>query len=247
MLTIRHSGSRLGALAQKVRQAPRALLPYAASSALTRTAQHAARVRLPAQMKRVFDSPTPYTFNALRIEPAHKESLRARVLVKNTPSGQRLAQERFLLPQERGGARGQKRMERAFSALGALASGQYAMPAAGMQRDAHGNVRGSDVRGVLALLKKLRAVSSARSRDGKRLGRKLASSLFAGVPRARPRANGIWRREGHRLRPLFIFTGKAPVYGRRLDFAGTVQEAAKERFVQEFNRAVQETQGKGRA
>jgi len=232
MLTIRHSGSRLGALAQKVRQAPRALLPYAASSALTRTAVHAARVALPAQMRRVFDSPTPWTLNALRTEPARKESLRARVLVKNTPSGQRLAQERFLLAQERGGARGQKRMERAFSALGALSAGQWAMPAAGMQRDAHGNVRGSDVRGVLA---------AVRGKGGK-------WRVFAGKPRGGKRSQGLWQRHGEnkRLRPLFIFTGKAPVYGRRLDFAGTVREVAKERFAQEFSRALQEMQGKRR-
>ncbi len=51
---------------------------WAASQALTRTARHAVD-ELRQVMQRVFDRPTPYTLNALRVTPATRDNLTARV------------------------------------------------------------------------------------------------------------------------------------------------------------------------
>lgn len=246
MLTIRRSGNIANVIAS-VRDVPTRLVPYAASTALTRVAKQAATVELPAEMRGVFAGPTPYTLNALRIEPATKDSLSARVMVKNKASG--VPPENFLQPEVEGGARKHKRVEAAMRYAGVLRAGQYAMPGKGIDLDANGNVSGAQVRTILSALKGIRAVSSTRDRatgKGLRKGRKLANDLFVGKPNGGNRPDGIWRREGKRLRPLFVFANKAPTYAKRLDFSGTVQRVALDRFRPEFEKALQAMLAKGR-
>ncbi len=245
MLTIRRSGPTLAEIAADVRSVPVRMVPYAAATALTRCAQYAQRTELPAEMRRVFSSPVAYTLNSLRIEPATKDTLSARVMVKDTGTGSGVAQEKFLQPEVEGGVRGHKRMENAMRYAGVLGTAQYAMPGAGLSLDANGNVKGADVRTILTALKNIRAVSSARWKQRK--GRKLANDLFVGKPNGGNRPDGIWRREGQRIRALFIFTTDAPDYSRRLDFSGVVQRVALERFRPEFEKAVAAMQSRGGA
>lgn len=241
MLNISHSGASIAEVIASVRDVPSRIVPYAASTALTRTAKFAATTALPAEMKKAFISPTAYTLNALRIEPATKDSLSARVMVKNQASG--VAPENFLHPEVEGGGRKHKRAEAAMRYAGVLRAGQFAMPGKGMELDGNGNVKGADVRTILASLKKIRAVSSARNKQRK--GRKLANDLFVGKPNGGNRPDGIWRREGQRIRPLFIFANKAPTYAKRLDFNGVVQRVALDRFRPEFEKALQAIVAKG--
>lgn len=246
MLNISHSGASIAEVIASVRAVPSRIVPYAASTALTRTAKFAATTALPAEMKSVFVSPTAYTLNALRIEPATKDSLSARVMVKNQAAG--IAPEKFLQPEVEGGARKHKRAEAAMRYAGVLRASQFAMPGKGIELDANGNVKGAEVRSILASLKKIRAVSSTRDRKtGKplRKGRKLANDLFVGKPNGGNRPDGIWRREGQRIRPLFIFANKAPTYAKRLDFNGVVQRVALDRFRPEFEKALQAMVAKG--
>lgn len=98
-------------------------------------AQHATRTALPEEMRRVFASPVPYTLNSLRIEPASKDKLVARVLVKNQPTGSGIAQEKLLEPEVQGGTRARKRSEQAMGYQGVLSAGNYAMPGHGMALD----------------------------------------------------------------------------------------------------------------
>lgn len=250
MLTIRRSGPDLHTIARQIGSVPKSMIPYAASTALTRVAQHAARTELPAEMRKVFDGPTAWTLGSLRTVPATRTSLVARVAVKDAANGRAIPQEKFLLPEVEGGPRRQKRMEVALRYAGVLRAGQFAVPGEGATLDANGNVKGADVRSILAALKKIRAVSTARDRrTGKTLrkGRALANDLFAGVPNGGSRPDGIWRREGHRLRALFVFTSQPPQYGKRLDFDGTVARVAQERFRPEFERAVADLKARGGA
>lgn len=246
MLKISHSGASIADVIASVRGVHSNLVPYAAATALTRTAKHAATVELPAEMRSVFTSPTAYTLNSLRIEPASKDKLSARVMVKNQAGG--VAPENFLQPEVEGGARKHKRAEAAMRYAGVLRAGQFAMPGKGIDLDANGNVKGADVRTILTALKSIRAVSSTRDRKtgkGLRKGRKLANDLFVGKPKGGARMDGIWRREGHRLRALFVFTDKAPTYSKRLDFSGVVQRVALDRFRPEFEKAMQAMVAKG--
>ena len=237
MLEIRRSGNMADVIAS-VRSVPARIVPYAVSTALTRTAQHAAKIELPAEMRAVFGNPVAYTLNSLRIEPATKDTLSARVMVKNSAAG--VSPENFLFPQVEGGGRKHKRAEAAMRYAGVLGAGQFAMPGEGMELDANGNVKGADVRTILAALKNIGAVSHHRTRSYARVrkGGKLKNDLFVGKPNGGSRPDGIWRREGHRIRALFVFTNAAPTYGKRLDFTGVVQRVALERFQPEFEKAL---------
>src|SRR3989344_382099 len=225
MLTIRRSGPTLAEIAADVRSVPVRMVPYAAATALTRCAQYAQRTELPAEMRRVFSSPVAYTLNSLRIEPATKDTLSARVMVKDTGTAGGVAQEKFLQPEVDGGVRGHKRMENAMRYLG---------------------VMGAEVRTILSALKNIRGGVGAKGQKAGR-GRKLANDLFVGKPNGGNRPDGIWRREGQRIRALFIFTTDAPDYSRRLDFSGVVQRVALERFRPEFEKAVAGMQSRGGA
>lgn len=246
MLKISHSGASIADVIASVQGVPTRIVPYAASTALTRCAKFAADQALPDAMRRVFAGPVPYTLKSLRTEPATKDSLSARVMVKNQAAG--VAPENFLQPEVEGGARKHKRMEAALRYAGVLRAGQYAMPGKGIDLDASGNVKGAEVRTILAALKGIRAVSSAQDRKtgkGLRKGRQLANALFVGKPLGGGRPEGIWRREGQRLRPLFIFANQAPRYAKRLDFSGTVQQVALNRFRPEFEKALAAMVAKG--
>ncbi|MFD2754280.1 hypothetical protein [Comamonas terrae] len=248
MLNISRKGQSPADMAASMRGVPARLIPYATATALTRIAKQAQTEDLPREMRKVFDNPTSYTLNALRIEPATKDKLVARVLVKTKDMTSGNAQESYLLPEVEGGARSSKRMENALRYAGVLGAAQFVVPGAAARLDANGNVRGADIRTILAALKGLRAVSATRSRSGQKLrkGRRLANDLFVGKPRGGDRPDGIWRREGKRLQPLFIFTNQAPSYRPRLDFDGVVQRVALERFPAQFAKAVAALQSKGR-
>lgn len=233
MLNIRSSGQIADVIAA-VRDVPTRIVPYAASTALTRTAQYAAKTALPDEMRAVFNNPVSYTLNSLRIEVATKDNLRARVMVKNSAAG--VAPENFLMPEVDGGHRKYKRFESAMRYAGVLRSGQFAMPGKGVQLDSNGNVSGAQIRTILTALKNIRSASG---------GRKLANDLLVGKPNGGNRPNGIWRREGRRLRPLFIFTDQSPDYRKRLDFSGVVQRVALDRFKPEFEKAIKAMQARG--
>ena len=127
---------------------------------------------------------------------------------------------------------------------GVLRAGQYAMPGKAIDLDASGNVKGAEVRTILAALKNIRGGVGAKGQKAGR-GRKLANDLFVGKPNGGSRPEGIWRREGKRLRPLFVFANKAPTYAKRLDFSGVVQQVALARFRPEFEKAIQSLVSKG--
>lgn len=233
MLTVRKSGS-LADVAAEIKDVPRRIIPYATSTALTRVAKYAATQVLPAEMRQAFQNPTGYTLNSLRIEPSTVDTLSARVMVKDQANGN--APQNFLLPGVEGGIRGHKAMEGALRYQGVLRTSQFMVPGIGATLDANGNVSGAQVRTILSALKSIRGGVSAKGQRAGR-GRKLSNDLFAGKPNGGNRPDGIWRREGKRLRMLFVFTDQAPNYGQRLDFTGTVQRVALERFRPEFERA----------
>lgn len=242
MLNIKRSGESIADVIASVRDVPARIVPYAASTALTRTAQHAAKIELPAEMRKAFDNPVAYTLNSLRIEPATKDTLSARVMVKTSAAG--VAPENFLFPEVEGGGRKHKGLEAGLRYAGVLRAGQFAMPGKGTSLDANGNVKGADVRTILSALSGIRGgVGAKGQREGR--GKKLANSLFSGKPNGGTRPDGIWRREGKRLRALFVFTDQAPVYSKRLDFSGVVQRVALERFRPEFDKALQAMVARG--
>jgi len=236
MLAVSRQGSIADVIAQ-ARDIPARVIPYAAAAALTRTAK-AGQAAVVQAMPSVFSSPTRYTLNSTRVVPATKEYLSARVMVKDQGAGTR--PENYLAPEVFGGSRNKKRMETALRYMGVLGSDEWLMPGAAAELDASGNLSGAGSRRLLATLQSLRGVGGVRKDGSRRKGRRLKNDLFVGVPRgAGRRRAGIWRREGRRLRPLFIFADQAPQYRKRLDFDGLVMPVVLQRFRDEFEAAAQ--------
>lgn len=228
MLKVTRTGSTVADVLTSVRGIHKNILPYAAATALTRTVK-IAQADVVAEMRGSFDRPTAYTLNSTFIVPASKENLTARLAIKNQATGN--TPENFLLPGVEGGMRREKRFEAAMRHAGFMTPGQRAMPGSGAKLDANGNVLRSEIGQILKSLSSIR--SKPRDKSGPR-GRALQNSLFVGKPNGGNRPDGIWRREGHRIRLLFLFTSVQPQYGKRLDFSGTVQQVVRKRFEQEF-------------
>ena len=228
MLNITNTGS-IADIIREVRGIPTRVIPYAASTALTRIAKRAAKDDLPAEMRRVFDRPTAYTLNSLFVKPSTAQSLSARVMVKDT-AGAGVVPEKFLQPEVEGGTRREKGMEKALRYAGILRSGERVVPSHDMKLDAFGNVPGARVRSILASVEKPGGKSA---RGGK------GSGIFGGQI---GKTRGIWQRSGkgkaRKVTPLFIFIQAQPQYRARLDFTGVAERVAEKHFRNEFAIAV---------
>lgn len=223
MLNITATGS-IAQMISEVRGIPARVIPYAASTALTRVAQLAAKEELPAEMRRVFDRPTPYALNSLFVQASTVQTLSARVMVKNT-AGSGVVPENFLQPEVEGGGRRDKGLEKALRYAGVLRSGERVVPSREIALDAYGNVPGGKVRSILNQL----SVSTGKG-----------PGVFAGEVGI-GRTRGIWLRagkgKGRKITPLFIFTKAAPKYRPRLDFNAVAERTAKKHFLNEFTKA----------
>ena len=225
MLTVKATGSFADVI-RDAREIHGRVVPYAAATALTRTASLAAKKELPAEMRRVFEGPTAYTLNSLFMVPATKDRLVARVNVKDSAAGG-IAPEKYLQPEVSGGSRGEKRFERALEAAGLLMPNEWVIPGRRMTLDANGNITGARARAILQSL----TAGPIRTRGHAARNRLPFVEKIKGT-------RGIWQREGRRLNLLFLFTSTAPQYARRLDFAGTVERTAEANLKPEFDKAL---------
>lgn len=218
MLKITRSGQSLGQAAASLRDIPARIVPYAIATALTRTAKIGQQEIIGA-MRGAFDRPTAYTLNSTFITVATKDSLTARIGIKNQLGGG-VMPENFLFPEVFGGGRREKGFERALRFAGFLRAGERAMPGAGVALDGFGNVSAGTIRNIL-----------------RQVGTSKKSSIFVGAL-GRKQTRGIWQRDGRSVKPLFVFTTSLPQYAQRLDFAATAEKATRENFSGEFYRAV---------
>jgi hypothetical protein len=238
---------------------------FAAAVALTRTARLVAE-KLRADMPQVFDRPTPYSLNALRVRPATRDDQTAYVDFKDG-AGKGLAADRYLGPQVFGGGRNRKRSEVALSRAGLL-PGQYTVPAAGAEMDQYGNVsRGFTVK-LLSYLQAFgeqgyRANATARtlsrvagvrtSAEGyKQIGGKVYFVSKGPGSQVRGRQQhlpaGVWQKTGTHgvdVKPVLLFVN-APHYRPRLDFYGTAEEVFAESFDNQYTTALDAALGSAR-
>ena len=250
MLTIRKTTGSIAQVIAGMRDVPARLVPYAASTALTRTAQIAAKKDLPDAMRAAFINPTPYTLNSLLVKPSTKDTLSARVMVKDQAK-KGITPEKFLFPEVEGGGRNEKRFERSLRYAGVLQQGERAMPGRDIALDQFGNPPVSMIRSILSWAKngaQKKNVKAKKVKGVKRTPFKQNNPngfvLFGG-PGAKVR--GIAQRSGGIFLPLFVFTRTPPQYRKRLDFEGIALKAANANFETEFRRAFAEMRAKGKA
>lgn len=199
--------------------------------ALTKTGQDIKEAEL-ANMRDVFDRPTPFALNALQLSPATKTNLQAIVgfkafAPKGTPG------EKFLKAQVEGGPRAKKRHEKALERAGILRSSEYVVPSSAAPLDAYGNIKGSLITRILSDISAnpdplSNSTAKTRTRRWKRGG----GQYF--VMRGRGAADGIYFRLGLRdIRPILLFV-KAPTYVKRFDFYGIAARTFAARYEMRF-------------
>lgn len=233
MLSVSRSGPTLAAIAAQVRDIPARVIPYAASTAATKSAQAAQR-SIVAAMPRVFDRPTPFVLGSTRVVPSTVQTLAARVAVKDFPPSGGVAPQSPLLPEVEGGVRSEKRIERALRYAGILQAKERVVFGQGAELDSYGNLSGATVRGLLRDVQALqRGGKLVAARHGKKGASGNRVAYFAG-PVGRKGTRGIWRREGRTVLPILIFTTARPTYRSRLDFTGIAEEAARATFADAF-------------
>lgn len=214
------------------------LIPYATSTALTKTAQGLIG-RLQDEMRVVFDKPTPYTLNALRLMPATKDKLSARVWFKNEADGAQPASV-WLAPEVYGGERRNKPAELQLRARGILPAGMYVVPGEGAELDAYGNIkRGQIIKAMSGVKGFSQSGYQANATDSARSTKKGNAKSYFVMKRA-GKPIGIAQRTGKKrgdVTMILAFVAK-PRYGERLNFFQIAEEYTREHLPAEFERAM---------
>jgi hypothetical protein len=122
------------------------------ATALTKTAQ-AVKVAQQAEMRDVFDRPSPYTLGAVFVDRARADKLEARVGIANSPGGRGRPAIKYLRWQINGGQRTLKAYERALMRAGALPDDMRTVPGQFAKLDAYGNISAGQIRQILSQLR----------------------------------------------------------------------------------------------
>lgn len=201
-----------------------------------------------AEMSKVFDRPTPFILNGLRVQQwAKKEKLESIIGFKDNLAGKSwggvgVDGQSFnaLTPHIPGypAKRRAKGLERWLRNAGYIDENEWMVPTRAVKRDAYGNVAGSVIAKMLADIGAYRNSSgfaSAPTGKGRtrRSQRKRAQYVFGTVKGKKGLVKGIWWVKGgadNHARgqwiPMMIATSKAPTYRKTYDFWAVGQATA---------------------
>lgn len=211
---------------------------HAAAVALTRTAQRV-QTTLQAEMKGVFDRPTPFTLGSVAVQPATKDNLTSEVFLRQFAAKGSPAAD-YLHPQIFGGSRKLKRFERSLTSAGLLPSGHFAVPGAAAQLDDFGNMSRGQLVKILSTLRASRDPSQNASSIRRSRGVRVAERYFvAGAGPGEHLEPGIYRRDGNTIRPVVIYVDRIK-YSKLFDFYGVCERTAATVFGEEFDKAFDE-------
>lgn len=209
-------------------------LPYATALALTETAKKV-KERLEGEMRTVFDRPTPYTLNSLRLFPATKQKLVARVWMKNEADKAAPA-TKWLTPQVYGGGRDDKRSEKLLRAKGVLPEGKYIVPGRDAKLDGFGNIGRGQLQKIIAGLGAQQDKYSNSTDSRRSIGN---LKRFFVMRRGRD-AIGIGERTGRgrdKVKLVLAFVGR-PGYRKEFDFFTLANQEAEDELPIQFELAL---------
>lgn len=219
-------------------------IPYATSVAINESLKKAAPA-VQAEMRQVFDRPTPWTLNSYRIlKYAKKRQPTGIVGFKDMENigGRGTSAGKYLQPQMAGGPRPAKGLERLLRSRGILGNNEFLVPSKFMKLDQYGNVSRGTVQKVLANLQATRDPYSRTPSGGARGGKKKADFFFTRKGVRGQRHTMIWQSFGakgaHNAVPAFIVVAGAPQYRQRFDQRAVVERVVAQSFPQEFDNAM---------
>lgn len=237
-------------------------LPFVMATAINTTA-FKVKEALQAEMRSVFDRPTPWLIRQVAVAKATKQTLTA---VVGTPEGVKDAQgrnagfsrsssgvfERILVPHIEGGNRRLRAAEHRLQKAGILPTGWLAVPAPDAPLDSYGNLTGAWWMMVLSWLNAAQwssqgATQNRAEKVSKRKNKlqRAGLEMFAAIP-GRPRTRhltpGVYLRQRRggfsTIKALLLFVPRA-TYQPRLDWAGVSQRTVEAEMPKAMAAAVQ--------
>lgn len=226
-------------------------VPFALSVAINASAEKAKEL-VKAEMPRVFDRPTPWVLNSLRVKRSTKTNLTAELAYKDKNSVEN--SRSMVEPHVFAGNRHFKAFEARLMNIGLLPAGYNAVPGAGANLDANGNMSRGQISQLLNVLGAYTEAgyNKADNRTVTRLAKgnkkkntygfvywvnKVGSTKATHVP------PGVYQRVitgfGTSLKPILIFVKRAN-YRKRLDFFGIAAKTINTELPVQFTKAFDE-------
>ncbi|WP_341870009.1 hypothetical protein [Ectopseudomonas khazarica] len=209
------------------------LEPKLANAALADALNHTLNQAEPlvrAEMRDVFDRPTPFTLNSIRKINARPNNLEAALWIKDdkdgAATGKQFAPEDWVAPQVFGGGRQQRASETWLRQAGILPAGLFAVPGAGARLDKYGNMQRGHMMQILSGLKALNRSGSDHSATASRRSLRKGHALAFFVMKRGRTPIGIAERRGKSVSMVIAFV-RQPQYRERLDFHGVVRRVAE--------------------
>lgn len=198
----------------------------ALADALNHTANQA-RIALRADMQSVFDRPTPWALNSVRVLNAKPDSLEAAVWVQDWAAGKNPnSAEDYLLPQVEGGQRINRKAEGYLREQGILPAGRFIVPGRGARLDGYGNISRGHMMQILSGLKAIdRSGSDHNATSSRRSTRKGHALAFFVIKRGKTPI-GIAERRGKEVAVVLAFV-RQPQYRERFKFHDVVRRVAE--------------------
>lgn len=229
-------------------------LPFAATLALTRTA-HAVADDLRAEMRTVFDRPTPATLDSLYIQPATKQKMEARVWIKDGrsagPNGQVVGREgswgkgraaiKWLTPEIFGGPRDDKGVEAMLRRRGVLQQGQYIVPGQSMALDSFGNIPRGKLNQIMSGARLFTEEGYTANATGSRRSRAKGNGKRYFVmhdSNRKPFAIAERTGKGRAGLKIVLAFARRPSYGKALDWFAVAERSAADHLPTEFEKAL---------
>jgi hypothetical protein len=236
-------------------------MKIATATALTRVAW-SARQAVMDDLPKIFHEPVRFTLNSIRVKPANKDKLVAMVYISED-AAKGISPRNYLRAEIEGGARGDKRSERAFKAKGIMAAGQQMVPGEDMKLNAAGNIPGPRMVQILSGMAAFSETGYQANMSDKRkkqlAARKLAvaskglahpgteSDYFAGKGKWTDGTQAIYQIVGkHKIKLMLYFVDKRPSYKPRFHFEELVAAHYKTHWPAEMMRALNEELARAR-
>lgn len=207
-----------------------------------------ARTEVQAEMRKVFDRPTPWAIDTVRVDASKKEGMdrsrRNDVVIGLTSTRNNTASKwkspEFAKPQVEGGERGIKRIERILRSAGILPSGMSVAPAKEAWLDQYGNLNGQEINQIIRSVGGWGDRSQIMGFKKGHLRTAKQNRYFVQYKQGRP--YGIFEVLGKgNIRAVIIFI-KKPYYKRLLNFYQVVQNTFLARFNKNFKQRFREYQ-----
>lgn len=225
-----------------------AQVPYALSTAINKTLEQG-RSDARNEMARVFDRPTPWALNSVRVKYATKTKLEGTLAFKDKNSVEN--SRTMVEPHVYAGRRHYKAFEARLTAIGLLPKGYNAVPGGGAKLDAYGNMSQGQISQLLGVLGSYTesGFNKANLATVKRLAKGNAKKNVYGfvywVNKVGPTQvkhipPGVYQRVttgfGTSLKPILIFIKQAN-YKATLPFYDTAEKSINRHFPGYFNDA----------